>query len=308
MSIATTLTDFCPQEPLSISAPFAREIAVATCRQDQHGHSCHPYHGFWQYMRLMGLGKTMSGLSSAFVAAIREVAQAWGSAQAHQDRRALISGCADYSAFAHVLAGCKGLAARPRITALDLCETPLILTRWYAHRHGWPVETVCSNVLDYKSDRKYDLILTSSFLGYFSPQQRPALFANYAGLLTPGGVLLFTNRLRPEPEDQLVGFSSAQIEVFSERASQLSARLPSEAALSNDDARTLAIAYARRFATYSVNSEATLRGLAERAGLHWLGGGRQQTRALQSGVSGPTLGDGSPYVFAKLQKPVSGCG
>jgi SAM-dependent methyltransferase len=290
-----------PEEPLAESAPFARQLALAACAQDEHGDGCAPYHGFWQYLRLMGLGKTMSGMSAAFVHGIREVAQA-RAGDGHA-ARVLISGCADYSAFAHVAYACRDLQPRPSVTALDLCQTPLLLTRWYARRAGWAVDTVCSDVLHYRTERHYDLILTSSFLGYFSPAERPKLFADYANLLAPGGVLLFTNRLRAEPEDRPVGFSAEQADAFAERVAALSGRLPPEEQLPADLARRMARAYAARFVTYPVNGEATIRSLARGAGLEWWRGDSGRTEAAQRGVTGPTLADGAAYLFVMLRKP-----
>lgn len=90
------------------------------CRGGPGESSCAPYHGFWQYLRLLGLGKTMSGFSAEFAAAIRDATRAHAGASF----RVLISGCAGYSAYAHVLAGCAGLSVRLRATAVDLCPTP----------------------------------------------------------------------------------------------------------------------------------------------------------------------------------------
>lgn len=291
-----------PEEPLAESAPFARQLALAACVQDEHGGGCGPYHGFWQYMRLMGLGKTMSGLSAAFVQGIRETVRAAAGA-GHVPPQVLISGCADYSAFAHVVHACRDLGPRPSVTALDLCETPLILTRWYARRAGWAVETACSDVLHYRTDRRYDLILTSSFLGYFSPVQRPSLFAAYARLLAPGGILLFTCRLRAEPEERQLGFTAAQADAFAERAAVLSERLPAESRLPAEAARRMARAYAGRFLSYPVNGEATLRRLAQDAGLVWWRGESARTEAAHQGVSGPTLADGAEYLLVMLRRP-----
>jgi hypothetical protein len=72
--------------------------------------------------------------------------------------------------------------------------------------------------------------------------------------------------------------------------------------LSVDDARDAAEAYAREFRSYPVNSAATVRALAEAAGLEWLAGDVASTRPHAAAVAGPSLSDGSDYLFVRLRK------
>jgi SAM-dependent methyltransferase len=284
-------------EPVLESAPFALEISRFACRCGAQGDSCQPYHGFWQYLRLLGLGKTMSGFSAEFVAAIRQAAQT----HRGPSFRILISGCADYSAYAHVLAGCAGLSLQPRVTALDLCATPLILSRWYARRHGGDLAAVCSDILDHRHPGGYELILTSSFLGYFPPARRAELFSRYAALLAPGGRLIFTTRLRPGAEDQLVPFGPDQKEALVRTVVDSLTEL-SGLGLDRREAAQLAAAYADLCASYPVNGEASLRRLAEAAGLLWLDCDRRRSEAARPGVTGPTVG-AAEYLFVTLGRP-----
>jgi SAM-dependent methyltransferase len=290
-------------EPLAASAALARTLAAAHCDADGHGTSCRAYHGYWQHLRLMGLGKTLSGMPERYLAALAAFLDEWKRSGRDEAPRLLISGCADYSAAAHALHACRAASIAARITALDRCPTPLLLNRWYADRCGATIETVHADILEHRDDVGYDLILTSSLLGYFDPVTRPRLFGSFAALLRPRGVELFANRLRPEPEGHPVGFDAEQAARFAARAAELAARLPPQAALTADEARAAAQAYAQSFASYPVNSAAGLRALAIEAGLEWMAGEVAPTSAPPAGVSGPTLSDGATYVFVQLRKP-----
>jgi SAM-dependent methyltransferase len=285
-------------EPLELSAPFALEMAHLGCHPVGHPHVCQPYHGFWQYLRLLGMGKTLSGFSADFLQTLH--AHLCG----HRDRPAqvLISGCADYSAFAHVWQASTGVAHRPQVTALDVCPTPLALTRWYARHIGASVNTVCSNVLDHHPGPRYDLMVTSSFFGYFSPTERLALFKNYADMLRPGGVFVFTARLRDGDEHQPVGFTPSQADAMVAQVVQALPRLPAPLALAPEQARTLARQYTELLRSYPVNSLDTVRRLAAAAGLQVAQCVQRAGRAASPGATGPTVGS-ADYLFVTLRKP-----
>jgi len=289
-------------EPLAISAPFARELATVCCVQAAADRACAPYHAFWQYLRLLGLGKTLSGQSAWYLEVLQRCAREWVLRPAADPARLLISGSADYSLLAHVLHACRDANPRVQITVLDVCQTPLLLNQWYARRAGQSVNLVCSDILQHSAIEAYDLIVTSSFLGYFHPEARRLLLRGYAAMLRPGGRLIIANRLRAGPENEAVGFSAPQVERFAQCAAQLSAGLPASVSLAPDDARRMARSYAEFFRSYPLNSEASLRGLADASGLRWADGGRAPSVRLQPTVEGPTLGDGSDYLCAILEK------
>ncbi len=285
-------------EPLALSAPFTLELSRLACAPQSCGHGCAHYHGFWPFLRLMGMGKTMSGFSAEFIASIRAATQKRQPAQS----QILISGCADYSAYAHVWQACHDLPKPPAVTALDLCETPLALSRWYARQRASELATVCLNVLDYCPGPVFDLIVTSSFFGYFSPAQRRDLFRAYASMLVPGGEFVFTTRLRSGPEDQAVGFSQAQRDEFVVRTRAALPQLDPSVPLSAQEAEQRASDYADCLRTYPVNSTATLQALAAEAGLEWVSCLKRHTEAAQPGVTGPTVGE-ADYLFVTLRKP-----
>lgn len=284
-------------EPLLDSASLAMALAHRHCPP-----RCRAYHGFWQHLRLMKLGKTLSGLSEAFQCEIERAARIWP-VDPGMPARVLISGCADYSAYAHVLAACRSVGRSAEITALDLCETPLALSRWLAARQGESIRTVCSDILDHTTYDRHDLIVTSSFLGYFPGSVRAQLFAAYSGLLKPGGLLLISNRLRPGSEEAQVGFSDQAIDDFTELVVERNAGLPDDARLTEASARASARAYCSSMKSYPVNSRSSVEPLLEAAGLDWMGGGEMAAHpASQTRVNAPTVSDGSTYLLIVARK------
>lgn len=289
-------------EPLAETAAMARQWAMQDCPRDATGSSCTSYHGLWQYLRLMKLGKTLGGHAGQYFQAMAHVSGQWDEQPGTAPRRILISGCADYSMLAHVLHVFQRAGSPIQITVLDRCPTPLKLNGWYAQRAGTSVELVCSDILQHQPGDGYDLIVTSSFLGYFKPETRPGLFERYADMLRSGGRLIFSNRLRPDPETIQVEFTDAQSEAFATKVTQLSDHLPVTAPLSQADAYKTALAYAANLRTFPVNAAETIQHLAASVGLRWMSGSQVTGGAPQPEISGPTLADGSDYLFVVLEK------
>lgn len=293
-------------EPLLQMAPLARQWAAACCTRPDadSGVDCEPYHGLWPYLRLMGLGKTLSGHGAQFLREVRAWGREWP-ARGHSGRpRVLVSGSADASMVAHVLQGARDVALDVEVTVLDQCDTPLRLSGWYAEHIGaGGVRLVRSDVLDYRDAHGFDLILTSSFLGYFAPAQRAVLFQTYAALMAPGARLAFSNRLRAGAENQAVGFTAPQGEAFVDQVRTLAPGLPQACAADADALVALARRYVAMFQSYPLNGAASVTALADAAGLQVLRMEGLHNLAAQATVSGPTTSDASPYVFVVLQRP-----
>src|SRR3546814_10086578 len=92
----------------------------------------------------------------------------------------------------------------PKSTRTDTLfpYTTLFRSSWFAKRYGRAVETVVTPVLDYDGGARFDVVCTHCFLGYFTPEQRPALMAKWFSLLRPGGRVLTVNPIRPTPRSE----------------------------------------------------------------------------------------------------------
>jgi len=286
------MSDLFAPEPLPESAPLARELATAHCRPvPATGEDCAWYHGFWQYLRLMGLTKTSGGQAAFLVETLR------GLARTSDFPRVLVSGSADYSMPAHALWAYRAEGAPLRLAVLDRCETPLALSRWYAERQGATVITQCADVLEYEGAEPVDVVFTNSFLGSFDPASRPRLVAAWRRMLRPGGALLFSNRLRPRAAAAVLGFDAEQARVFAETARREAESLRATLGLDPDDAARRAQVYAERYRSHPVRSVEEIAGLLEAGGfaVDHLEVTTNPGREGRGPVSGPSMAERADY-------------
>lgn len=247
-------------EPLELSAPIARELAGRLCGHDPlSGSTCAWYHGFWQYVRLLGLGASPSVHAARLLPALRSLART-GS---HQ--RLLISGAADYSMLATVVTAYSAEQARLRPVVVDMCATPLYMCRWYADRIHCEIATVASDIRSVAVTEPVDVVCTHAFLGYFSPADRGPLIAKWASLLRPGGRIVTVQRIRSHADSAVVRFTPHEKAAFVTRiegaARDNEGLDDATRAWLSDAARN----YAERFWTYPVASKDELSHLFEDA-------------------------------------------
>lgn len=280
-----------PEEPLALSAPLARQLAPQLCQKDAvSGEDCSWNHGFWQYLRLLGLITTPRHHADFFRQAFAGVAGDAG------PPRVLISGAADYSMLAHVLAafGERGIA--PAVTVVDRCETPLFLNRWYAERLSRSIESCRSDILEYQSAAAFDAVCSHSFLGQFALPQRVQLMAKWRQLLRPGGLAITVNRIRLAAVPTKVGFSDEQARTFSATVLRQAEAMRETVAVDPQELAQQARIYAGRQAAYPVKSLEEIRGLFEHAGfsVEYLACAPVAAGA-RNAVSGPTTPGSAEY-------------
>ena len=197
------------KEPILDSARTAYRVAQRLCRKDSaSGNDCSWYHGLWQYLRLFNLVATPAQNAGFFLDALGTLAREG------RYRRVLVSGTADYSMPAHVLWAYRMENAVVDVTVVDLCETPLFLSRWYAERVSATVKTHAGDILDYECAKPFDVICTHGFLRRFAPEGRKSLVAKWRGLLRPGGKVVTTKRIVPPLAQGTVRFRRGQVEAF----------------------------------------------------------------------------------------------
>jgi SAM-dependent methyltransferase len=183
-----------PEEPLGESAFIAWQHAPRLCASDPAtGETCAPYHGIWQYLRLLGVitAKTTHADGDFLSRALRDAARTGRHAHV------LVSGTADYSMLAFVAAAYAAERAALETTVVDRCPTSLLLNRWYAERFGVRLATLTAEMLTFEPERPFDVICAHSFLGFFDPQRRQLLARRWHALLAPGGRVITTQRVRP---------------------------------------------------------------------------------------------------------------
>lgn len=264
-----------------------RELAAAACGD------CAWYHGFWPLIRALGFGTVPEDHAGFYRDELRAVA-AKGPIG-----RVLVCAAADHSMPLLVQRVAEELGQSPEITVLDRCETPLVLSRREFGGASVRLTTVLSPVLDAKLESPFDVIVTHSFLGYFSEAERPALLARWAAWLRPGGRAVTVNRLR-ETARHRIGFSETEASAFVARIVAAVAARPGITALAETDLRARAADYARRFSIHPLTSIADLTGQCRNAGLAArvvpLG------QVSRSGPTGPTAPGSARYFGFSLER------
>jgi SAM-dependent methyltransferase len=180
--------------------------------------------------------------------------------------RVLVSGAADYSMLAHVLAFYRERGVEPAVTVVDRCDTALFLNRWYAQRESASVERSRCDILEYAAGAPFDAVCTHSFLVWFSPEQRIRLLAKWRQLLRPGGAVITVTRVRATAGTERVRFSPEQAQSF--RATVLGKAESMRALLQLDPAEMAheADIFMNGQRPWPVRSRAEIQQLFERSG------------------------------------------
>lgn len=189
------------REPLEELAAFSWSRAPELCT-DQHG--CRNYHRAWSSLRALGIISATGADRDFFLEQIAACGRAGF-------RRILISGAADTGMLSEVAEGYRRAAVAPEIVFLDQCRTPIEQNKVLAERLGLDVDYICSDIRT-AACAPVDVISTHSFLFFFEPEERPAVFRAWHRLLRPGGLVITSNRLgegdmrraRAMPEEEIV--------------------------------------------------------------------------------------------------------
>lgn len=289
------------KHPYHVHEPLQDTWRLASQLADHHCKGCGWYHGLWPYLRLIGMGKTLSGQTQWFVDQIR-------SHRGKASLSVLISGCADYSAFAHAIAALQdeggGWPDHIRIEAVDICPTPLELNSHLSRLTGVPIVNHVADMLSFESERPFDLIFTSSFLGFFTPSQRVELFGRYHRLLAPDGELVFTTRTRARPENERVSSDAGARAQTIDSALALNRLYEGPDKLADDELRPRIEAYLAHFGSYSVRSADSLEQALRAGGFQHIAMEERMPVLPQHKVKlvGYTFAELAPYLCVTARK------
>jgi SAM-dependent methyltransferase len=279
------------EEPLLESAPLAWRLAPDLCRKDPAtGESCAWIHGFWQYLRLLGLASTPSLHVGFFTEALTSRTADMATP------RVLISGAADYSMLALVLGAYRARDVRPDVTVVDRCATPLMLNRWFAERAAREISTRLCDILEYSEARPFDVVCTHSFLSEFPREYWPRLLEKWRALLRPGGAAVTINRVRPGSGPAPARFTPEQAGTLRAAVLENARTLPRASGADPMLLVQAAETYASRRRTWAAQSREQLLALFENAGfsVDSLSLGPVASSAA-AGVSGPTTPGSTDY-------------
>ena len=246
-------------EPLADSAMLAHEWSKSLCKSNAPDHNCGWYHGSWQILRLLGVFNSIRSDDDFFLSAL-------DSAIAGGANRFLISGAADYALLARIAAAARKHDVTPQVTVVDHCETPLKLNRWYAERTGLEIETLCTDILEFRAPGRYDVTCTHSFLCFFDSEGRKKLAATWWDCLYPGGAVLTAQRARPNDNNPRIGYTPGQVAELGKRARGLAEDTYEKLGIDPDFACALAEGYASHHWTHLIQRAEELRELFESQG------------------------------------------
>ena len=214
---------------LAEGALLAGKVSEAHCGELPYGGHCGRTHAIWPALKLM----RQVGSPAADAAFYRGVFAGLPASAA--PLRTLISGSSDYGILEQVLTTAAG--RRLEVTVTDACETPLVLSRWYAERAGCAIATRKTNILDFKADAPFDLIFAHGFIEQLPVERRPALAALWQRLLARDGHLVFVSIVRNLAEaevERAARRSTAEVRAIVEKANEtlpLALRLPLDATI-----------------------------------------------------------------------------
>jgi SAM-dependent methyltransferase len=286
-------------EPLEISAPIAWDLAARHCRRDPvTGATCACNHGVWQFLRIMGMAGTAAKRRSFYQAAITDFTRV------NPAPRVLISGASDTAMLAQVAGAFQQAGIMPSISVVDVCETPLRLNQWYAGQQGLQIETVCSDILTYRSPTPFDLICTDSFISRFPHAVWSRLAAQWHALLAPGGWLLTTSRLRPATAPDCIRFLPEQVKAFSKEF-MLEATVNHNCfGIEPEELADCAERYAQQQINYPLRSISEIETMLSGAGLALDAIQQLQgTKANKAGIDAPTISGGGEYLGIIAHRP-----
>lgn len=249
------------EEPLTLIAPLAAELAAEhCCWNEETGKTCAWYHGTLDQLRLLGVMSSPAEDSGFLVPTFARLAGD------PSFRRVLISGAGDCAMLTQLLSGFAAAGAEPSVTLIDRCPTPVKLNEWFAKRQGLALETAVVSILDFESEQPFDLVCTHCFLGYFTAEERAAVFAKWFSLLRPGGYMVTVNPVRNTPDHSLLGFTAEQAAGFEARALEAARTMPDLLGDGPEGLRKRVRDFTGTLATYPVRSIEEFRGYFETAG------------------------------------------
>jgi SAM-dependent methyltransferase len=177
-------------EDLPRVAADAYELAGRLCGD------CRDLHALWPYARLTrastGIEQRQSGLEAQlrafFDLGLRDV---------------LIAGAADSALLAHVARA--GAQHEINIVVLDICDTPLELSRRFAKEWSLPIETVRQDLFDLDLSCRFDVVLMHGTLNFITADRHaPVLHRLHRAVRPKGRLELLFNTSRPPDVGQAV--------------------------------------------------------------------------------------------------------
>jgi len=257
---------------------------------------CRWYHGNWHLLKALGVVST-SAVHEAGIVELLESAIGDNAAP-----RFLVTGSADETLLRIVHKTCQALGAQARITALDICATPLAFMESYASSTQIQLATVRADILVFDAAERFDVILAHAFMGYFDDVHRQRLVGKWKELLSAKGRIVTIQRVRPLKSASVVRFSQRQASGFVATAIDAARQQGMSSGPELNRVKEAATQFSNRFCSHAIRSKAALEKLFVDAGMvferleyHTLG-------QLEN-LSGPSVPSRGEYAHIVARRP-----
>jgi SAM-dependent methyltransferase len=246
-----------PYEPLTESAPLAWSLAPQLCPGDPaSSDTCLWYHQVWQYLRLLGIITSIRTNTDFLLDTFRALSVT--------HPRVLIAASADYEMLAHLK---HAFGDRPlEVTLVDRCQTSLRLNQWYADRTGIGLTVLCADAISVTTDRPFDLVCTHNFVGRFDADARVRLVTHWHRLLRPGGVVVTTQRIRPNSREARTAYTREEALEVADRTAAAARSFGARLGVEPDALHRAVVEYALRKTSHVLTSPRDLASTFERTG------------------------------------------
>lgn len=236
-----------------------QQFARQHCRKGEL--DCSWYHGNWHLLKELGVVST-SAIHSENISRLLELAVA-----GIVEPRILLSGSTDETLIRLVHNTCAALGIREELHAVDICATPLAFMQAYAEQNGIKLVTVHTDILEFETAEKFDVILTHAFMGYFDEMQRPLLVRQWRQLLSDEGKIVTIQRVRPASSILPVSFTAQQSSRFISAAVEAVKAMDARDRPEVATVRKAATDFAKKFSIHPITSRSALELLFTEAGL-----------------------------------------
>jgi len=281
-----------------VNGIFPQEFSRQHCNKGEL--DCGWYHGNWHLLKSLDLVSTSAVHEDSLNRLIKLAAAGM------TEPRILLTGSTDETLIRITHSACHAMGVNEKLFAVDICATPLGFMQAYASENQIELETFHSDILEFNTEQKFDIILTHAFMGYFDDAQRAMLVKKWSQLLSDQGRIITIQRIRPADSPLIVKFTPQQSAQFISSALD-AARLAEFNDCELDAVELAASEFASKFVNYAITSKSALESLFSDAGLDFqiL---EYHTLKKKGELSGPSVPSNAEFahIIAKKSEVVHG--
>ena len=257
--------------------------------------ACGWYHGSWHLLKSLGVVST-SAVHEKSITQLLKLALAQRS-----QAEILITGSTDETLLSIIKKVADEIGCDVSVTAIDICATPLAFMEHYANQYSLKLETCKTDIIDYKTEKRFDIILTHAFMGYFNHSSRILLVEKWQQLISEDGCIVTIQRVRPETSEEVVSFDDEQSENFVSRAIEIAKEKSITEPGQLKKIEKAAAIFSKKFKNYAINSREVLESLFNNSGLVFHTLEYHQVEPLGN-LSGPSVPSNAEFAHIIAKK------